>query len=118
MAWPKGCQVRFCPKGHDKEIVGRDKHGRCMPCRQDRARRYLKRTRYNVTDKQIEDMSILQNHKCRICKEYTKTLFIDHCHISGRVRGLLCRHCNSMLGFAKDNIEILRLAMDYLDLNK
>ena len=118
MAPKLGTQIRFCTNGHDKEFVGRDKYGRCMPCRNDRARRYMRRTRYNVSDKQILDLIVLQNQKCRICKNQPKKLFIDHCHVSGRVRGMLCRLCNSMIGFAKDNTEILLSAVDYLKLNK
>ena len=42
-------------------------------------------------------------------------LYIDHCHETGKVRGLLCARCNSMLGMAQDNVERLRAAADYLE---
>jgi Carbohydrate-selective porin, OprB family/Recombination endonuclease VII len=42
--------------------------------------------------------------KCRICKQKPdKPLFIDHCHKRRKLRALLCQHCNSMLGFSRDN---------------
>jgi hypothetical protein len=39
---------------------------------------------------------------------------VDHCHASGVVRGLLCGQCNILLGAAKDSIETLFAAADYL----
>lgn len=49
---------------------------------------------------------------CDICGEDSEHL--DHCHKSGKARGGLCRSCNWMLGNAKDKIEILNKAIDYL----
>jgi hypothetical protein len=39
---------------------------------------------------------------------------IDHCHETGKVRGVLCPPCNLMLGYARDNVDTLRRAIDYL----
>jgi hypothetical protein len=39
---------------------------------------------------------------------------IDHCHKTGKVRGLLCRHCNLCIGYARDSIATLVRAIDYL----
>lgn len=64
-----------------------------------------------------------QNGVCAICKKseiyYTKTgklkdLAVDHCHVSGKVRGLLCSSCNNGLGCFKDNLELLDKAKEYL----
>lgn len=46
--------------------------------------------------------------------ESLKEPVIDHCHATGNVRGLLCMACNSMLGYAKDNIQTLSSAIQYL----
>jgi hypothetical protein len=54
---------------------------------------------------------------CVICNE-TKLLVVDHCHTSGAVRGLICSHCNSVLGYAKDNIKVLENAIKYLEESK
>lgn len=40
---------------------------------------------------------------------------IDHCHTTGKIRGLLCTNCNNMLGKAKDNVEVLKKAISYLE---
>jgi hypothetical protein len=51
---------------------------------------------------------------CRVVKDDNYSLHVDHCHSSGRVRGLLCAACNTMLGFARDNQETLRRAAEYV----
>lgn len=65
-----------------------------------------------------------QNGACAICKKKEtminpKTkgivdLAVDHCHESNRIRGLLCKNCNNMIGYAKDSIETLQSAIEYL----
>jgi DNA-directed RNA polymerase subunit RPC12/RpoP len=81
------------------------------------------RTRYNITPKQYEAKLISQNYCCAICGKDVidnirngapVALSVDHCHKSEKLRDLLCHQCNSFLGHAKDNIEILQRAIDYL----
>lgn len=52
--------------------------------------------------------------KCAICLKMTKVIAIDHCHLTKRRRGLLCRTCNLMIGFAHDDTSILEQAITYL----
>jgi hypothetical protein len=80
-------------------------------------------TKYNITSKDYDTMLKEQNHKCKICsvdflynKHNTKP-FIDHCHTTNKVRGLLCLHCNAGLGCFKDNTEALTKANNYLQEN-
>ena len=56
------------------------------------------------------------NERCAICGDLpgTRRHSLDHCHVSGRMRGVLCNHCNSGLGFFRDDPRILQLAIDYL----
>ncbi len=72
------------------------------------------KTKYDLSLEQYEQMLIDQNNQCYICNAEEK-LVIDHCHESGKVRGLLCNHCNLVLGHAKDNPALLRLAANYLE---
>tara|TARA_R100000306_G_C4263546_1_gene86509 strand:+ start:115 stop:336 length:222 start_codon:yes stop_codon:yes gene_type:complete len=55
---------------------------------------------------------------CQCCgsheSKFKKGLFIDHDHNTGQVRGLICCHCNSIAGFARDNKERLKLVEQYL----
>jgi hypothetical protein len=76
---------------------------------------------YKLSFEEVEKLYILQNKKCKICKNEHSSisahggLYIDHCHTTGKVRGLLCGSCNVLLGVANDNITILNSAIDYLN---
>lgn len=57
-----------------------------------------------------------QKNACGICGEtFLETPYVDHCHKTGEVRGLLCRRCNTALGSFKDSYELLRGALEYLE---
>lgn len=58
----------------------------------------------------------VQNGLCKICGMINdgKSLCVDHCHKTGKIRGLLCANCNSGIGMMKDSPDILRNAIDYL----
>lgn len=58
-----------------------------------------------------------QGRKCAGCRDellLDKRTHIDHCHATGRVRGILCHHCNLVLGQARDSHEILDRLCEYL----
>lgn len=60
-----------------------------------------------------------QGGVCAICKTSlslnSRSTCVDHCHASGLVRGVLCSRCNNLLGMAKDDVRVLRAAIDYLE---
>jgi hypothetical protein len=66
-------------------------------------------------------MLAAQDGACVICgttepgDNWHRGLHIDHCHATGRVRGLLCQNCNQMLGKAHDDPAVLRKAAQYLE---
>lgn len=71
--------------------------------------------RYNLT--KIEYIRLLKkyNNSCGICQSSNKKrLVIDHDHKKKKVRGLLCRKCNSALGFLNDNLKLVKKAWKYL----
>jgi hypothetical protein len=72
---------------------------------------------YGITDKDWNKLFLEQDGKCAICgRAQGKTrLHTDHSHITGKVRGLLCENCNHGLGNLKDNPDILRKAIEYLE---
>lgn len=79
--------------------------------------RKVRLRQYGLSPDSFLELSSSQGNRCAICKEETK-LVVDHSHITGSVRGLLCCRCNSMLGFARDNPLILRQGIEYLMVNK
>ena len=72
----------------------------------------------NITHDVYLQMLKEQEHKCAICSildtDLDKLLSVDHCHTTGKVRGLLCYNCNLALGNFKDNINSLENAIKYL----
>lgn len=92
----------------------------CKNCQSDRYLRY----RYSISVKNYLEMAERQDGNCAICGKglelqqdtarRSKKAAVDHCHASGKVRGLLCAPCNQGLGFFKDSIENLKNAISYL----
>lgn len=79
-------------------------------------RAHLRRT-YNLTPEDYDAMLAAQGGGCAICKGQCATgkrLAVDHCHKEGTVRGLLCKRCNSVIGYVQDDLGLLRAAIDYL----
>lgn len=71
---------------------------------------------FNISLEQFKYLLKLQNNVCAICKQPSKDkrIAVDHCHVTGKVRGLLCNNCNLALGCFKDNINFLASAINYL----
>lgn len=73
---------------------------------------------YGITPEKYEEIFALQNGRCKICNkhqnEFSKRLAVDHCHITKKVRGLLCGNCNLMLGYAEDKVDLLQKGINYL----
>lgn len=73
--------------------------------------------KYGITLEDQRRMQEAQDHKCKICCEIIteKNLHVDHCHKTGRIRGLLCRRCNRAIGLLKDDPTVLYSAIGYLE---
>jgi len=77
--------------------------------------------KFGISLEDYKQLCEKQNNKCAICNtdrvELSRNLCVDHDHVTLKVRGLLCDTCNRSLGLLKDNIEILRSAIKYLESN-
>ena len=75
---------------------------------------------YGLSIEAYNHMLVEQENKCAICDVFHMPeikrgrLYVDHCHKTTKIRGLLCGACNSALGHFQDNIEILQKAIAYL----
>jgi hypothetical protein len=68
---------------------------------------------YGISQEQYIKMYNEQGGKCYLCNKFTK-LVIDHNHKNGKLRKLLCHHCNRGLGFLRDSHELLAAAAEYI----
>jgi len=66
---------------------------------------------YGLNKNQVIDFMNTEN--CQLCGKKCEVT-VDHDHKTGKIRGFLCQPCNSALGMAKDNIELLQKMIDYL----
>lgn len=113
-----------CKNGHDVAEVGRTTSGRCRQCNRDaNQRRYTERRGiYKVRAERYEAALAMNmgDEACAICGRTqstqwdSKRLHVDHDHITGRIRGLLCNLCNTSLGGFQDNPALLMSAISYL----
>lgn len=82
--------------------------------------RDLKKT-YGIDIDQYNAMLQFQNGSCAICKKHSstfkKSLAVDHCHVSGKIRGLLCINCNRAVGNLKDSIDLAKSLISYLEVH-
>lgn len=100
-----------CRSEHYQKV----KHNRKPQTKEDK-RRYLINS-YGITTDDYEDMLKNQNYSCAICcsDDWGKpSPSIDHCHNTGKVRGLLCNKCNRALGMFGDNVFNMVNAIKYL----
>ena len=75
--------------------------------------------KYGITLEKYEELFSIQNGLCEICGTAVaggngKAFSVDHDHATGKIRGLLCHHCNLGLGHFKDDKEVLLKAVAYL----
>jgi Recombination endonuclease VII len=109
-------RARRYREAHQKEINKRararyqaKKHDSASPARTAQLRRY------GITPAEYDALLEKQGGACAICRKRSKgRLCVDHCHVTGMVRGLLCNECNGALGYLKDDQASLVAALAYL----
>jgi len=119
-SWCRECEsnankARYTPKERKPKVV-KSKEEVALA-----AKRRMLKHRYGVTLEEYNSMYEFQDKKCAICEdEYelggSKGLFVDHCHTTGDVRGLLCNGCNSAIGKLRESKDIIDNAIKYLKL--
>jgi hypothetical protein len=94
------------------------KRRQANPEKYKRARRVsLLKNRYGLTPECYESLIVKQAGGCAICRvtlTMAAQVHLDHCHATGKVRGILCQKCNIGLGHFNDDMKLLRSAIHYL----
>lgn len=120
-AWKRGKRQGKCKACHNKyqkeywmKSEGYEKHKVRMREYKKRNDVTLKCKKYGMTEDEYHTFMEASQGKCQICKVEPFEA-IDHDHVTGKVRGFLCRGCNHGLGNFKDSIDNLQAAMLYLN---
>ncbi|WP_330303346.1 MULTISPECIES: endonuclease VII domain-containing protein [unclassified Streptomyces] len=87
---------------------------RCKACRAARGRGDHLKRQYGITEAERDEMVASQMGLCVICLK-APAIHVDHCHETGRVRGVLCFNCNSAIGKLGDDPDAVRRAAAYLE---
>ncbi|MFE2582007.1 endonuclease VII domain-containing protein [Streptomyces sp. NPDC059378] len=110
----RGCgEVKLHSEWHRK---GDGLASRCKACRAAEGPAQHLRRKYGLSESDRDELIASQRGVCCICLSAPAT-HVDHCHNTGRVRGVLCFNCNSGLGLLKDDPEAMYRAAAYLEGN-
>lgn len=98
-----------------QRVKGRERYKAKKPQYQERNRK-ARFKNYGLDQHEYQDILDAQGGGCAICtaSPRVRTMAIDHDHQTGKVRGILCRQCNTALGLLGDNPERIMEAADYL----
>ncbi|WP_329408178.1 endonuclease VII domain-containing protein [Streptomyces sp. NBC_00704] len=86
----------------------------CKACKAVKGRRGHLKRQYGMTEAERDAMVASQKGLCVICLK-APAVHVDHCHETGRVRGVLCFNCNSAIGKLGDDPDAVRRAAAYLE---
>jgi hypothetical protein len=125
-----------CPDCGESDIqkfyldkTGRRTNARCQQCHKARntvrwqskdimEKRSARAVKYGLTPEEFLALYEKYDSKCAICRNEPTTLrglHVDHCHTTGKVRGLLCHGCNVGIGSLRDDVVLMRKAIAYLE---
>lgn len=130
----KSCSV--CNGSYQEDFFHKNKatkdglHTLCKTCNKKKAAKWKKenperargtdyRRKYGIDYETYTSLLTQQEGSCAICKAKSSEslrglLFVDHCHKTGKVRGLLCQNCNTAIGLLQDNPSFCITAAHYL----
>jgi hypothetical protein len=138
---PVGNQVKYKPKCPDNKVCpscGEEKpkeafgshawnkdglRSQCKVCRTEQERPGQLKRKYGITPEQYDKMYQDQKGLCACCgqpetaihwKGRKRTLAVDHDHVTGQVRQLICHRCNVVIGLTKENPDLCELLRSYI----
>lgn len=114
---------KSCAQGHisDRSVAT----GKCLACVKEDDKKHKLFKKYGLRNSEYFELFWKQSGTCAICREKeivinTNTkepvaLSVDHCHNTGKIRGLLCQRCNIGIGNLKHDPQLLRIAALYCE---
>lgn len=130
LAKERAQSVRYRAENREKVLAGLKVQAKKNPLA--RLRLQMK-AKYGITETEYTEFYSKQDGRCGICKtnlvsqfDPTRDFFrnskdlarVDHCHETGKVRGLLCGQCNTGLGLLGDNVSTIQRAIRYLHVSE
>lgn len=104
---------------HNNKESAKSRNKAWFIANKEKMRNHHLQGKFGMTIEQYNEFLNTQNNCCAICNtpqsNFKQQLAVDHDHQTGKVRGLLCGNCNNGLGRFKDDIEILKKAINYLN---
>ncbi len=110
-----GCRRTLPSSSYSSNNARIDKlNNECKDCKWERETE----RRYGVSPQKYDEIYTSQGGRCALCDrhqtEFNRRLAVDHCHKTGKVRGLLCTGCNVAIGRLGDGPDGLRKALTYV----
>lgn len=116
-SWCKECTKR---KVREAEVRRREEDPEAFAAKKSRFNRRAKLAKYGLTPEGYQELLESQGGACAICgvtentRKGSDNFHVDHDHRTGKVRGLLCHHCNVALGMVDDDPDRLNAMITYL----
>ena len=108
--------MKRCACGRSRTYGAGSKH--CAYCSSAKEKAYVSslQRKYKLSPEGYYALVAKSEGKCFICGRLPgkRRLCVDHCHKTGRVRGLLCSKCNTYLGHIRDSVDAAQRMVDYL----
>lgn len=111
---------KFCQKCNKEFVASHGLNKYCSnECRKVNRRHYNLQKRYSMSEDEWDKIFESQGKCCAICRTDTPTnevygWAVDHCHETGKIRGILCMKCNTGLGAFNDDTDIMIDAVTYI----
>ncbi|MBE3145017.1 MAG: endonuclease VII domain-containing protein [Planctomycetes bacterium] len=113
---------RKTAKGRESELLRGKRYRQKYPEKVKQSHNLRRLKKYGLNVESYNKIFAQQEGKCAICgihqSELNKSLSVDHCHVSGKIRGLLCTYCNRLLvayiDKAKPSLKTLQRAIQYI----
>jgi len=122
--WCKTCwKIRHQIYNKKQSTKDKTKIYNLKPENEKRRLNYILNKHYKISLNDYNNLLEKQNHSCGLCKkhksEFKRRLAVDHDHVTGKVRGLLCDTCNRGLGMFKvdTNPNIVNIIKNYIESN-